>query len=87
MLREGRKGLGDLPDQNGSIVLQPNFDRETDLTRMIEALSTKLRQLEQKSATPQPDEVDCEYTNTCYTAKHHMGQCPCEFHRTTSPRL
>ncbi len=62
------------------------FDEE--LIKNLELLSAKLKGLEENHA-PEPNAnrsvdsestqtIDCSFADTCYTAKHKMGSCPCE---------
>ncbi len=90
MIKEGWRESANSEEQriSGS---EQNFDVKAELIRSIEVLSEKLAQLENKEANNPSgkagsfkgpkDEIDCSFMSTCYTAKHDMGQCPCELRR------
>jgi hypothetical protein len=59
-----------------------NFDRETKVLKLLEALSEKIKLLENKGNTSNVTKKDnCDFKHTCYVAKSKMGPCPCELYR------
>ncbi len=61
---------------------------EEEMIKNLELLSVKLKALEENHV-PEPnanqsinsestENIDCNFVDTCYAAKHKMGSCPCE---------
>jgi hypothetical protein len=58
------------------------WDSEPDKLRLLEAMSEKLKLLENnKAALSIRKEDDCYFKDDCYIAKSKMGSCPCELYR------
>lgn len=58
------------------------LSNETELLRILEALSEKIKILENIETTSNETKInDCNFKDDCYVAKSKMGSCPCELYR------
>ena len=82
MMQESFKIGNLLTNKLDDFLSEHSFDKETDLLKILEALSEKLKLLENKKDTPNFTEKDnCNFKHTCYVSKSKMGSCPCELYR------
>jgi hypothetical protein len=58
-----------------------NF-KETEMAKLIEALTLKIKLLENNNKSPKViSNQRCTFKDTCYTAKSNVNSCPCEQYR------
>ena len=72
-MREGVKTDKILTNEHDSVLKLQSHDKETQTTRILDALSKRIK-LEN-------EEESCNFKDSCYTAKYKMGPCPCELYR------
>ena len=72
-MREDLKANKILTNEHDNVLNLQSHDKETETTRILDALSTKIK-LEN-------EEESCNFKGSCYTAKYKMGPCPCELYR------
>ncbi len=88
MVKEDFKGDLDPSKLYRTSIYGKSAEFEEEMVKNLELISAKLKALEENHA-PEPSAnqsvdsesaqtIDCSFADTCYTAKHKMGSCPCE---------
>ena len=81
-MREGFKPDKNLTNKPDNLLDEYSFDKEAEMSKILDALSEKIKLLENKEAALNVKENDnCNFYHTCYVAKTKMGSCPCELYR------
>jgi hypothetical protein len=81
-MQEGLKTDKNLSNKTDDFHDDVPFDNETEILKLLEALSEKIKFLENLEGTPKiAEKANCDFKHTCYAAKSKMGPCPCELYR------
>ena len=79
-MQEGLKTDKNLTNKLDNLLNEYSFDK-MEMFKILDALSEKLKLLENRGAPNVKEEDNCSFKHTCYIAKTKLGLCPCELYK------